>query len=135
LTLHDENGRSLLTATAGQPLVATVVLRADCPARNLQVSLSIYDFNGGTLLAECTSGRSGQALSIERGETTVEFVMPELLLAAGVYSLGATVSIVDAPGPVAWRFGRTTLYVAGDGARRGTFLLPYECRVATAQLT
>jgi ABC-type polysaccharide/polyol phosphate transport system ATPase subunit len=134
LTLHDANGRSLLTATAGQPLVAAVALRADCAVRNLQVSLSIYDFNGGTLLAECSSRRSGR-LSIERGETVVEFVMPELLLAAGVYSLGATVSFIDAPGPVAWRFGRTTLYVAGDGARHGTFLLPYECRVATAQLT
>ena len=55
--------------------------------------------------------------------------MPALLLAPGVYTLGVTVTPEGAARPVAWRFGRTTLYVQGRGGSGGVFTQPFECRV------
>jgi hypothetical protein len=94
------------------------------------VTLAIYDFERGTLLVECTSSRNGAHLPVSAGDSAVEFTIPELLLAPGQYTLGATARPASAPQPTAWRYGRTTLYVDGADRRRGQFLLSYQCRVA-----
>ena len=80
--------------------------------------MSCYEFETGTLLFECT-GHLPPGAPRARGAVQVEFVLPELLLAPGVYTLGATITPSGAARPMAWRFGRTTLYVQGDGAARG----------------
>jgi ABC-type polysaccharide/polyol phosphate transport system ATPase subunit len=130
LTLRTVDGRAILTARAGEPLVAEVGLRASMPHDDVEVTLAIYDFERGTLLVECTSAANGERLPLSAGESAVEFVIPELLLAPGQYTLGATARPASAPQPTAWRYGRTTLYVDGADRRRGQFLLSYQCRVA-----
>lgn len=123
LTLHAEDGAPLLTAVAGHPLIARVMLVSE-RAFAASVTLSFYDFDAGTLLAECTG-------ELWPGSTTLsqlqmEFVLPELLLAPGVYTLGAAVTPTGAARAVAWRFGRTTLYVQGPAAARGVFVQPFQ---------
>ena len=129
LTLHTPEGTSLLAATAGAPLIARVNLTGDSSTA-ARVTLSFYDFNAGTLLTACT-GEVPPCHAAGR-HRYVEFTFPELLLAAGVYTLGATVTPAGAPRPVAWRFGRTTLYVQGAHAGQGVFAQPFECRVSNA---
>ena len=51
LSLHDAAGAPVLTATAGEPLVARVALLLDS-GRPATVRLSFYDFDRGTLLTE-----------------------------------------------------------------------------------
>lgn len=129
LTLCSVDGRAILSARSGDPLVASVGLRASMPFDDIEVTLSIYDFERGTLLVECTSRSHFSPLSLQTGESTFEFIIPELLLGPGRYTLGATVQKASAARLAAWRFGRTTLYVQGK-RRRGALLLPYDCRVA-----
>jgi ABC-type polysaccharide/polyol phosphate transport system ATPase subunit len=129
LTLLSAEGRTVLAATAGEPLVARVVLTARCDD-DVDVSLSFYDFDRGSLLAECATAGSIGPVAVRAGETAVDFVIPELLLGPGVYTLGVTAQPASSPRPVAWRFGRTTLYVDGPVSRRGSFLLPYSCRTS-----
>jgi ABC-type polysaccharide/polyol phosphate transport system ATPase subunit len=131
LTLHAADGSTVLTTNAGAALIARATLDATAPFADVEVVLSFYDFERGTLLVELSSRIPGQARPLAAGTTRVDFVIPELLLAPGVYTLGITATPDRAARPVAWRFGRTTLYVEGQG-RRGTFLLPYECRTSTA---
>ncbi len=131
LTLHAADGATTLTANAGAPLVARATLESAVPFADVEVVLSVYDFERGTLLVELTSRTAGQARPLAAGTTCVDFIIPELLLAPGVYTLGVTAMPGGAVRPIAWRFGRTTLYVEGRG-RKGTFLLPYECRTSTA---
>jgi ABC-type polysaccharide/polyol phosphate transport system ATPase subunit len=126
LTLHTDDGVPILTATGGRPLIARVILIARTPVA-ASVTLSFYDFHAGSLLAECTGTVAAHGMP---GRLQVEFVLPELLLASGVYTLGATVTPAGAVRPTAWRFGRTTLYVQGSRPARGVFVQPYECRVA-----
>jgi ABC-type polysaccharide/polyol phosphate transport system ATPase subunit len=127
LTLHSAEGTALLAATAGAPLVARLTLAGEA-ATAARVTLSFYEFNSGTLLTACTGEIPARTLPHE-AQRHVEFLFPELLLAPGVYTLGATVTPVGAPEPVAWRFGRTTLYVQGEHAGQGVFAQPFECRV------
>ena len=128
-TLHDPDGTALLTATAGAPLVARVglVFRTMMAAT---VQLTFYDFDKGTLLTECIGAVDLISAVQPGGEVELQFIFPELLLAPGAYTLGITVTPRGETGPVAWRFGRTTLYVQGQAHRRGMFAQPFECRVA-----
>lgn len=130
LSLCRPDGVSTLTAMAGEPLTAAVTVRANRAFEDVDVRLSIYDFEHGTHLVECASAATGKHFPLPAGETQVEFVIPHLQLAPGVYTLGATARPASELQPVAWRFGRTTLYVEGNRSSGGTFLLPYECRVA-----
>ena len=109
LSLHDAAGAPVLTATAGEPLVARVALLLDS-GRPATVRLSFYDFDRGTLLTELAGHVDAEHAAAE-GQVALEFVMPELLLAPGTYTLGVTATPAGAPRPTAWRFGRTTLYV------------------------
>lgn len=127
LTLHAADGVPVLTATAGRPLLARVSVVAD-PGVTATVALSFYDFEAGTLLSECVGElHAGPARESDRRQ--VEFVLPELLLAPGVYTLGATVTPAGAARPSAWRFGRTTLYVQGSAPVKGVFVQPFRCQV------
>jgi ABC-type polysaccharide/polyol phosphate transport system ATPase subunit len=131
LSLHDAAGAPVLTATAGQPLVARVPLILE-RGRPATVRLSIYDFERGTLVTELTGQIDPERAAPPAGELTFEFVMPELLLAPGTYTLGVTATPAGAPRPTAWRFGRTTLYVQGPGGT-GVFAQPFECRVSAVE--
>jgi len=133
LSLHDPAGRSLVTARAGCPLIARVLLAYQRPVA-ASVTLSFYAFEKGTLLAECV-GDVQETSTPGSGSLQLEFVLPELLLAPGVYTLGATVTPAGAARPVAWRFGRTTLYIEGSPPMRGVFIQPYQCRVADVAAT
>jgi lipopolysaccharide transport system ATP-binding protein len=130
LTLTDADGRPLLAATAGAPLIARVamVLNTERPAT---VRLSFYDFNRGTLVTEL-AGEVAPERSPHGGGVELQFVMPKLLLAPGSYTLGVTATPAGAPRPTAWRFGRTTLYVQGEGSG-GVFAQPFECRVSPVE--
>jgi hypothetical protein len=123
LTLHAEDGAPLLTAVAGHPLIARIMLVSE-RAIAASVTLSFYDFDAGTLLAECTGELPPASTS---SQLQMEFVLPELLLAPGVYTLGAAVTPTGAARAVAWRFGRTTLYVQGPRGARGVFVQPFQC--------
>jgi hypothetical protein len=92
------------------------------------VTLSFYDFETGALLAQCL-GEVDPTRLTDGQEVRVDFVMPKLLFAAGVYTVGVMVTPVGASRPVAWRFGRTTLYVQGGNHSQGVFIQPFECRV------
>jgi len=127
LTLHAQDGAPVLTAVAERPLIARILLVADSPVA-ASVTLSFYEFDAGTLLAECTGAI--QPAGSASARLQVDFVLPELLLAPGVYTLGATVTPAGAGRPVAWRFGRTTLYVQGSAVSRGVFVQPFQCHTA-----
>jgi hypothetical protein len=129
LALEDPGGAALLTATAGAPLIvrAGLVFRTLTPAA---VRLTFYDFDSGAPLTECNGEVDPAGLAQPVGELDLQFVLPELLLAPGAYTLGLTATLRGQPRPVAWRFGRTTLYVQGDARTCGVFAQPFECRVA-----
>jgi lipopolysaccharide transport system ATP-binding protein len=134
LTLEDPGGTALLTATAGAALVARVglVFRTTEAAT---VRLTFYDFASGTLLTECIGEADPAGHARPDGALELLFVMPELMLAAGAYTLGLTATLRGHDRPIAWRFGRTTLYVQGEARARGVFAQPFECRVsATARI-
>ena len=131
LSLHDAAGAPVLTATAGEPLVARVLLAVE-GGRPATVRLSFYDFDRGTLLTELAGQIDPETVEPPAGDVTFEFVIPELLLAPGTYTLGVTATPAGAPRPTAWRFGRTTLYVQGSRGA-GVFAQPFECRVAGAR--
>jgi len=97
--------------------------------------LSIYDFERGTHLVECSSAASGTRFPLPPGRSQIDFVIPHMLLRPGVYTLGATARPSSETRPVAWRFGRTTLYVKGTVSTTCALLLPYECRLANAPAT
>ncbi len=126
-SLHDAEGVAVLTAMAGRPLLARVTLAADTRVA-ASVTLSFYHFESGTLLAECVGDVRRPDAAASRLQ--MDFVLPELLLAPGVYTLGATVTPTGAARPVAWRFGRTTLYVQGSGSINGVFVQPFQCHTA-----
>jgi ABC-type polysaccharide/polyol phosphate transport system ATPase subunit len=132
LQLLDPDRRSILTIRSGDPLVAEVTVAAERPDPDVEVTLSIYDYEHGVLLVECSNRADATPWRVPRGESSIEFVIPELLLGQGVYTVGVTVRPAGAPHPVAWRFGRTTLYVEGSGAQRGLLNLPYHCRTSRA---
>lgn len=132
LALCRPDGTSTLTVATGGPLTASVTVRANRPVDSVEVTLAFYDFQNGTHLIECTSGTSGESFPLPAGETQIDFVIPHLPLAPGVYTLGATARPSSELEPTAWRFGRTTLYVEGTASTRGSFVVPYECRVANA---
>ena len=132
LTLLDHEGLPVLAATAGGPLVARVKL--DFVAHTAAtVTLSVYQFEEGTLLTQCVGHVDPARQADGRSELQVDFVMPALLLAPGVYTLGVTVTPEGASRPVAWRFGRTTLYVQGGDSTGGHFTQPFECRVGSSR--
>jgi ABC-type polysaccharide/polyol phosphate transport system ATPase subunit len=138
LTLHGPDGHSLLAATAGAFLEARVALALTAPLP-MTVRLSFFDYEKGTLLTECTGQVDSPSLPAAHGggvELEVRFVLPELLLAPGSYTLGVTATPAGTTTPTAWRFGRTTLYVqAGPAGRRsgGLFDQPFETHVSTAR--
>jgi ABC-type polysaccharide/polyol phosphate transport system ATPase subunit len=131
LTLHDLNGSPMLTPRTGSPLVASVRL-IFTRAVAATVTLSFYDFDAGTLLAQCRGSIDVARVAHTSEDVRMDFVMPELLFAPGVYTVGVTVTPAGASEPVAWRFGRTTLYVQGRGHAGGVFTQPFECRVETS---
>jgi ABC-type polysaccharide/polyol phosphate transport system ATPase subunit len=128
LTFVDQDGQSVLTASAGDPLVARVVLDFAVSVA-ATVTLSLYEFEAGTLLTQCTGEVEPLPGADGHAEVQAEFVMPSLLLAPGVYTVGVTVTPAGAPRPIAWRFGRTTLYVHGGNRAAGLFTQPFELRV------
>lgn len=129
LSLHGPDGLPLLAAKAGSPLRARLALMFGAPIA-ATVALSFYDFQGGALLCECRT--DVEPPEDPGGPVDVEFVLPELLLAPGVYTLGATVTPAGGSRPVAWRFGRTTLYVQGPSHGRGVFSQPFQARTLAA---
>ena len=133
VSLEDLEGAPLLTATAGAPLVARVSLALQIRAA-VTVRLSVYSFDEGTLVTECI-GDLEPADGAVPGEAELHFIMPELLLAPGAYTLGVTATLQGEARPRAWRFGRTTLYVQGTSRTKGVFVQPFACRVvASAQV-
>ena len=127
LTLHGEDGTAIIAARSGAPLTIRMLLQGRL-VNPLTVTLTFYDFHTGLLLTQCDAEIPGTEHD-GIPDVLVEFVLPELLLAPGAYTLGATVKPVAAPRAVAWRFGRTTLYVQGDATGRGVFGQPFQCRV------
>ncbi len=129
LTLQDLAGTPLLTAQTGGPLVASVAL-AFRSRVGAVIRLSFYDFETGALATECVG--DVDELGPSGGEVELRFVIPELLLAPGTYTLGVTAMLRGDDQPVAWRFGRTTLYVQGKTRSGGVFAQPYDCHVVPA---
>jgi ABC-type polysaccharide/polyol phosphate transport system ATPase subunit len=132
LTVSGADGVSTLTVRAGEPATASITVRADRAFADVDARLSIYDFEHGTHLVECSSAAGGQRCPIAPGESRIDFLMPQMLLRPGVYTLGATVRPTSEARPVAWRFGRTTVYVEGSASTAGALLLPFHCRVTPA---
>jgi len=132
MTLRTPDGRHTLAATAGDALTVQVVVTSAAAFDDVDVTVSFYDLEHGTLLAECTSRNRDERLAVAPGDTTIEFEIPRLPFAPGVYTVGATATSAHSARPLAWRFGRTTLYVEGNDSRRGSFLLPYRCHVSTS---
>ena len=132
LALYKSDGTSTLTVPSNGSLTASITVHANRPFDDVEVTLAFYDFEHGTHLIECTSAKNGERFPLPAGETQIDFVIPHLPLGPGVYTLGATAKPTSEAHPAAWRFGRTTLYVEGTPSARGSFVVPYECRVASA---
>jgi ABC-type polysaccharide/polyol phosphate transport system ATPase subunit len=132
LSFLDQEGRAVLTASAGEPLIARAVLNL-AGARAATVTLSIYGFDSGTLIVQCAGHIESPLLPERNVAVEADFVMPALLLAPGVYTVGVTVTPAGASRPVAWRFGRTTLYVQGGSGAGGVFTQPFDFRFGASR--
>jgi hypothetical protein len=129
VTVQGPDGAPLITARPSSPVVTSVTLAARASTA-ATVTLAVYEFDSGTLLTECTAQIGAADTAPAPARLRVDFVFPELLLPAGAYTLGVTVTPAGAGHPSAWRFGRTTIYVEADGAARGKFIHPYTSRVS-----
>ena len=121
----------MLTATAGEPLVARVALLLDS-GRPATVRLCFYDFDLGTLLTELV-GQLDPGSAAAGGQMALEFVMPNLLLAPGAYTLGVTADACRRPSPdrMAFRAEPRSMYKVAEKA--ACLTQPFECRVSAGE--
>ena len=80
-----------VSAVSGDPLTARVRLTFDQDVGPVVAHLKFYTHHDGVLVTECAAGHGDRALWPRVGDSNVEFVIPDLLLRPGVYTLGVAV--------------------------------------------
>jgi lipopolysaccharide transport system ATP-binding protein len=129
--LSGPTGIESVSAVSGEPLVARVRLTVDQELGPVVVHLRFYTHHDGLLVTECAAGHGDRPLTPRVGDSDLEFVIPDLLLRPGVYTLGVAVRSAESGCALAWRYGRTSLYVEGRGELGGFMQLPYDWHVRT----
>jgi len=131
LCLYGPTGGESVSAVSGEPLVARVRLSVDREPGPVVVHLQFHTHHDGVLVTECAAGQGDRVLAPRLGDSELEFVIPDLLLRPGVYTIGVVVRMAEGGRAIAWRYGRTSLYVEGRGDLGGFMQLPYDWHVAT----
>jgi ABC-type polysaccharide/polyol phosphate transport system ATPase subunit len=127
-TLHAPGGREVLAGRTGYPLEVRIGCEAPAGFEGT-VDLYFYSFHDGGLHCRCSTDTGGGAISLPPGRSRVDFVLPEISLRPGIYTLGVTATEAGAERPCAWRFGRSTLNVEEGVRMQGVFHMPYTCRL------
>lgn len=124
----DERGGSTRRARTGGSIVCRVAYDVRQPVDEAVVELFFYSRDGRTLYSQCTTALSGDTLNLPRGSGALEFVVPELGLQPGIYSVGALIRHRRSPDSLDWFYRDTLLYVEPGKAVRGYFYEPHHWR-------
>lgn len=124
----DEDGGSTRRARTGGSIVCRVVYDVTQPVNDSVVELFFYSRDGRTMYSQCTTALSGGTLDLPRGSGALEFVVPELGLQPGIYSVGALIRHRLSPDSLDWFYRATLLYVEPGKAVRGYFYGPHHWR-------
>ena len=129
ITFHDEQGREIVSASTGAPLLARVHLTVHHPVSDAVVEAFYYSRDGRTLHFQQSTAVAGGELTLAPGTGVIEFSMPGLGLQPGIYSVGATIRERTGADTIDWFYGRTVLYVEPGKSVRGYFYTPHEWRL------
>jgi homopolymeric O-antigen transport system ATP-binding protein len=125
----DARGISSRTARTGGPLVCRVAYEVTRSVEDGVVEVFFYTRDGRTLHSQCTTALTGDPLTLSPGCGALEFVVPELGLQPGIYSIGASIRHRVSAGSVDWFYRPAVLYVESGKAVRGYFYEPHHWRV------
>jgi lipopolysaccharide transport system ATP-binding protein len=135
LTFLDEAGRPTLFGRTGGPLVTRVQYSVDGPLPDAEIEVFYYSRDGRVLHCQASTALDNEPLPLTPGRGTIEFVMPELGLQPGMYSVGASIRHKDAESTLDWFYGRTLLHVEPGKFVRGYFYAPHQWRVVSHEGT
>ena len=127
----DDCGHTTRTARTGGAIACRVVYDVQRPVDDAVIELFFYARDGRTLYSQCTTAISGGTLALPRGSGMLEFVVPELGLQPGIYSVGALIRHRLSPESLDWFYRPTLLYVEPGKAVRGYFYEPHNWRLVT----
>jgi ABC-type polysaccharide/polyol phosphate transport system ATPase subunit len=125
----DEHGVPTRRARTGHASVCRVTYEVSEAIDDGAIEVFFYSRDGRTLHSQCTTALGGGTLRLVAGHGALEFVVPELGLQPGVYSLGALVRHRLSPASIDWFYRATLLYVESGKAVRGHFYEPHSWRV------
>jgi ABC-type polysaccharide/polyol phosphate transport system ATPase subunit len=129
----DELGQATRKARTGGAIVCRVMYDVVRTIDDGVIELFFYARDGRTLFSQCTTAISGGTLELARGNGTLEFVIPELGLQPGIYSVGALIRHRLSPDSLDWFYRPALLYVDAGKAVRGYFYEPHQWRLAASR--
>jgi ABC-type polysaccharide/polyol phosphate transport system ATPase subunit len=129
----DEQGTPTRRAKTGHASLCRVTYEVDEAIEDGAIEVFFYSRDGRTLHSQCTTVLSGGTLRLPAGRGALEFVVPELGLQPGVYSLGALIRHRLSADSIDWFYRATLLYVEPGKAVRGYFYEPHSWRVVERQ--
>ena len=127
----DERGHTTRRARTGGKVTCRVMYDVRRAVDDGVIELFFYSRDGRALYSQCTTAITGGTLALPRGSGTLEFVVPELGLQPGIYSVGALIRHRLAPESLDWFYRPTLLYVEAGKAVRGYFYEPHSWHLVT----
>jgi ABC-type polysaccharide/polyol phosphate transport system ATPase subunit len=125
----DESVVTTRSARTGGAIVCRVIYEVAEPVDDGAIELFFYSRDGRTLYSQCTTALSGGTLRLDPGHGALEFVIPELGLQPGIYSLGALIRHRLSPESLDWFYRASLLFVEPGKTVRGYFYEPHHWRV------
>jgi len=129
VTFHDVQGKDVLSANTGEPLIARVHYAVQSLVQDAVVELFYYSRDGRVLHCQQSTAVGGGDLTLLPGPGAIEFTMPGLGLQPGTYTIGATIRQRSGADTIDWFYGRTALYVEPGRNVRGYFYTPHNWRL------
>lgn len=125
----DEQGATTRRARTGGPIVCRIAYDVTDDVEDGVIELFFYSRDGRTLHSQCTTALAGDLLTLSSGHGALEFVVPELGLQPGIYSVGALIRLRLSAGSLDWFYRAAALYVESGKAVRGYFYEPHHWRL------
>jgi ABC-type polysaccharide/polyol phosphate transport system ATPase subunit len=128
VAFSDSDGRELVAARTGGPMLARLNYIAHRPVENAVFELFFYSGNR-ELLCHLSTEFSDQSIDLETGAGIAEVSCAELGLKPGIYYVDATIKHRDALDDIDWQRNCATLRVDPGKMQRGSFYMPHSWRV------
>ena len=128
VAFSDSDGRELVAAQTGGPMIARINYVANEPVANAVFELFIYSGNR-ELLCHLSTEFNDQRIDLEAGPGMAEVSCTELGLKPGIYYVDATIKHRDAVDDLDWQRNCATLRVDPGKMQRGSFYMPHTWRV------